>query len=114
MIEDGREPLPNADPEGEGSSQTITDGEETMENGAQDDMRTLSDPVGCAILLKSLESEHLKDALPPSCDTSVLHTNPPTHDLTDCLHEDFLDSGCRTSVYHKRLSDELVLILVIG
>lgn len=32
----------------EGSPQTITNGEETMENGAQDDMRTLSDPVGCA------------------------------------------------------------------
>ena len=48
MIENGREPLPHADPEGEGSSQTITDGEETIENGAQDDMRPLSDPVGCA------------------------------------------------------------------
>ena len=60
--------------------------------------------VGCAIFKKSSESEHLKDARLSSCDTSVSHTNPNTHGLTDCPHEGLSDFGCRTTVYHKRLS----------
>ena len=67
-----------------------------------DGQSSSTDPVGCAKLKKSTESEHLKDAHPLSCDTTVLHTNPSTHALTDCPHEDFSDSGCRTTVYHKR------------
>ena len=51
MIEDGPEPLPEADPEDHRSSTTINDGPNTMENGPDDDMRTLTDPVGCASFL---------------------------------------------------------------
>ena len=98
MIEDGPETIHDATGEGLRSSVTVEDGQGAMETTVQDDMRTLTDPVGCASSRKSTESEHLKDAHPLSCDTSVLHTSPATHGLTDCPHEDFPDSGCRTTV----------------
>jgi len=34
----------------------------------------------------------------------VSHTTAAAHGLTDCPHEDFSGTGCRTTVYHKRLS----------
>ena len=98
MIEDGPETIPDATGEGLGSSVTVEDGQGAMETTVQDDVRTLTDPVGCAKPRKSSESKHLKDARPLSCDTSVLHTSPPSQGLTDCPHEDFSDSGCRTTV----------------
>ena len=84
--------------DGQPSSQTIEPCSSGASQDGRDDQAHLSDPVGCANLNKSLKSEHLNDAHPSSCDTSVLHTNPSTYGLTDCPHEDFSDSGCRTTV----------------
>ena len=78
MIEHGDEPIDDAaginDADGEGSSPDLEQCTEASGVGQGDDEGPWDDPVGCTKLPKSLENQHLGDALSPKCSPTVSPT----------------------------------------